>query len=95
MLVIDDVGASQATDFARRMLHSLFDARADLKRRTIWTSNLSPDELTAFLQQDARLVSRIAGACKVVELDGPDFRLVKRKRKGKIKSEKERTHAGD
>jgi DNA replication protein DnaC len=78
VLVLDDVGASQGTDFARRMLQTLCDRRLDAGLRTIWTSNLNLDELAEFLG-DARLSSRIIGSAKVVLLDGKDQRLTKRK----------------
>jgi len=83
-LVLDDVGASQGTDFARRMLLSIFEGRQDRSHRTIWTSNLDLDELTEFLGDDKRLPSRIAGTSKIVRLDGPDYRLkAAKKRAGK------------
>lgn len=74
VLCLDDVGASQGTDYARRTLQAIFDARQDRGHRTIWTSNLSLGELGEFLKDD-RLSSRIAGACKIVEVGGPDHRL--------------------
>lgn len=77
VVCLDDVGANAGTDFSRRMLQSIFDARLDRGHRTIWTSNLDLDELAQFLAEDARLPSRIAGNAKVVELDGKDFRLKK------------------
>lgn len=85
-LVLDDVGASQGTDFARRMLQAVYDARIDKGRRTIWTSNLDLDELTTFLESDKRLASRIAGQAKVLHLETRDFRLAKmieRQKRGK------------
>lgn len=80
VLVLDDVGANQGTDFARRQLQALFDARLDRGHRTIWTSNLDLDELAEFLADD-RLPSRIMGQCRVVELAGKDWRLTKQRRK--------------
>lgn len=79
VLALDDVGANAGTDFSRRMLQTIFDARLDRGHRTIWTSNLDLDELAEFLTEDKRLPSRIAGNCKVVELNGPDWRLKKAK----------------
>lgn len=78
VLALDDVGANQGTDFSRRMIQILFDARADRDLRTIWTSNLTLDELTEFLR-DERLTSRISGTCRIVELDGPDQRPARKK----------------
>jgi len=57
----------------------VFDARTDRGHRTIWTSNLNLDELVAFFGEDKRLASRIAGNAKIVELNGPDYRLKKAK----------------
>lgn len=80
VLVLDDVGANAGTDFSRRMLQTIFDARQDKGNRTIWTSNLDLDELGQFLADD-RLPSRIAGAAKIVELTGPDYRLKQAKKR--------------
>lgn len=79
VLVLDDVGANQGTDFARRQLQALFDARLDRGHRTIWTSNLALDDLAEFLADD-RLPSRIMGQCRVVELTGKDWRLTRRRK---------------
>lgn len=77
VLVLDDVGANAGTDFSRRMLQILVDARADRGHRTIWTSNLDPDELSEFLG-DSRVSSRIVGSCRVIELGGPDQRRTRK-----------------
>ena len=84
VIVLDDVGANAGTDFSRRMLQSIFDARLDRGHRTIWTSNLDLDELAQFLAEDMRLPSRIAGNAKVVELDGLDFRLKQAKARNTV-----------
>ncbi len=76
VICLDDVGASQASDFARRMLLVIYEARGDRGHRTIWTSNLDLGELQEFTGDD-RLPSRIAGGAKVVELAGKDWRLMK------------------
>jgi DNA replication protein DnaC len=74
VLVLDDVGANQGTDFARRMLQTIYDARLDRGHKTIWTSNLDLDELGTFLNDD-RLPSRIMGNCRIVPMNGKDWRL--------------------
>ena len=61
----------------RRTLLMLYEARHDAGRRTVWTSNKTPREVGAFMADD-RLSSRIAGRCRVVGLDGRDWRLVGR-----------------
>lgn len=84
ILCLDDIGAQKPTDYARQMLIVIFDLRCDAGRRTIWTSNLDLDELTEFFGEDRRISSRIAGHCKVVGLDGKDYRTMKaRKRAGR------------
>ena len=79
LLVLDDLGAERdaATDYTRRTLLMLYEARHDAGRRTVWTSNKSPGEIGAFMGDD-RLSSRIAGRCRVVELEGRDWRLLGR-----------------
>ena len=76
LLVLDDLGAEReaATDYTRRTLLMLYEARHDAGRRTVWTSNKTPGEVGAFMGDD-RLASRIAGRCRVVELAGRDWRL--------------------
>ena len=79
LLVLDDLGAERdaATDYTRRTLLMLYEARHDAGRRTIWTSNKTPGEVGAFMGDD-RLSSRIAGRCRVVGLAGRDWRLAGR-----------------
>ena len=78
-LVLDDLGAERdaATDYTRRTLLMLYEARHDAGRRTIWTSNKTPGEVGAYMGDD-RLASRIAGRSRVVELEGRDWRLSSR-----------------
>ena len=83
LLVLDDLGAEReaATDFTRRTLLMLYEARHDAGRRTVWTSNKTPLEISEFMG-DSRLSSRIVGRCRVVALDGPDWRLRRASRGG-------------
>ena len=76
LLVLDDLGAERdaATDYTRRTLLMLYEARHDAGRRTVWTSNKRPSVIAAFMGDD-RLASRIAGRCRVVELEGRDWRV--------------------
>ena len=79
LLVLDDLGAERdaATDYTRRTLLMLYEARHDAGRRTVWMSNRTPGEIGAFMGDD-RLSSRIAGRCRVVGLEGRDWRLASR-----------------
>jgi DNA replication protein DnaC len=73
LLVLDDVGADNGSDFTRRELVTLYNARLATGRRTIWTSNLDLDRLAEFYRDD-RLTSRIAGAAQIVLLESDDYR---------------------
>jgi len=79
LLALDDLGSERdaATDYTRRTLLMLYEARHDAGHRTIWTSNRTPSQIGAFMGDD-RLSSRIAGRCRVVELEGRDWRLAGR-----------------
>lgn len=79
LLVLDDLGAErdQATDFTRRTLLMVYEARHDRGGRTIFTSNKTVQALGA-MQEDDRLASRIAGRCDVVRLTTSDQRMRRR-----------------
>jgi DNA replication protein DnaC len=79
VLVLDDIGAERdvATDYTRRTLLMLYEARHDEGKRTVFTSNKSIQEL-ADMQDDDRLTSRIAGRSDVIRLTTPDQRLMRR-----------------
>lgn len=92
LIVLDDIGAEResATDYTKRTLLTLYEARGDAGVRTIWTSNLRlapkpgpsvarPVTLADFMADD-RLPSRIAGRADVVWLDTTDQRLARRVR---------------
>ena len=74
VLGLDDLGAEKGSDFARRLLLSLYESRTDHGKRTIITSNLSLGDLEEFLG-DERLSSRIAGQADVVVMGGRDQRV--------------------
>jgi len=83
MVVMDDLGAERdrATDYTRRTLFMVYEARYDAGLRTIWTSNKTLDEIAA-MQDDDRLASRLAGRADVVEIACPDMRIAERVRTG-------------
>ena len=76
LVVLDDLGAEReaATDYTRRTLLMLYEARHDSGRRTVWTSNRTPRAIGESMGDD-RLASRIAGRCRIVALEGRDWRL--------------------
>ena len=75
VLVLDDFGAEReaATDFTRRTLLMLSDARSDAGLRTVWTSGRDQADLRHFLGDD-RLLVRLVGRARHVQLRAPDPR---------------------
>jgi DNA replication protein DnaC len=81
LLVLDDVGTEKGSDYARRTLYTIYEARGDRGLRTIWTSNLDLDALSGQdFWDDDRLTSRISGRSDVVALEGDDYRQRQRDR---------------
>ncbi len=77
-LVLDDLGSERATEFVEEQLYLLADRfwRNEM-RGLIITSNLPLGEMAERVSE--RFVSRIAGVCRTVKLDGPDHRLLGRR----------------
>ncbi len=73
ILTIDDIGAEKPTDWVMETLYDLINERYEECKITIFTSNLSLDELAERLGD--RIPSRIAEMCEIIELKGEDKRL--------------------
>ena len=73
VLFIDDIGAEKMTEWVAETFYLILNHRYNEMIPTIFTSNLSPAELSEKLGD--RIVSRIVGSCDVVKLDGEDRRL--------------------
>lgn len=77
ILVIDDLGIGNVTDFSIQVLYEIIDGRwLNESKGLIITANLSLDDLAKKLEDD-RLTSRLAGMCKIVEIKGDDRRMDK------------------
>jgi DNA replication protein DnaC len=76
VIALDDIaGGEKPSDHTRGLMLTIVERRLDRDLTTLFTSNLSPDRLSAFYGDD-RVCSRIAGACgEAIELAGPDGRL--------------------
>jgi DNA replication protein DnaC len=73
LIVIDDLGAEQSTDWARERIYSLINQRNQTRSPTIITTNLSPDELASRLGRATS--SRLTALCAAVPVDAhSDFR---------------------
>jgi len=75
-LVINDLGAENPTDRAASLIYDILDARGELRRHTLVTTNLSYARIQ---DQDPRLASRFL-EYKTVKLEGRDRRKEARKR---------------
>jgi DNA replication protein DnaC len=75
VFILDDLGVGMATEFYNQILWEIIDNR-DIRLRNglVITSNLSLAALSEKLQDD-RLASRIAGMCKVIKIEGKDWRV--------------------
>ena len=72
LLIIDDIGAEKPSEWVRERLLSFINARVSNGLSTIYTSNLSLEELENKMGQ--RVASRIKGSTKEIQLSGADRR---------------------
>lgn len=73
LLIIDDIGAERVTDWVRERVVSIINTRVSNNLATIYTSNLSPEELKEELGD--RISSRVVGSSQIIEMVGGDRRL--------------------
>lgn len=73
LLIIDDIGAERVTEWVRERMVSIINTRVSNNLATIYTSNLSPEELKEELGD--RISSRVLGSSQVVEIAGGDRRI--------------------
>jgi DNA replication protein DnaC len=74
LVVFDDIGTKEGTDFEKSYLYSYIDTRLNRGKSNIFTSNLSKEELENFLGE--RLCSRIYNSSECIELIGSDKRNI-------------------
>lgn len=78
ILILDDLGAERATEWVGEQIFAIINARYASRKKTVITSNFSPDELASHFAdktQGERIVSRIYGLCARVQLGGKDWRM--------------------
>lgn len=73
VLIIDDIGVEKATEWVAETLTKIIDRRYEERLPTIFTSNLSLDQLAEKIGD--RVPSRIAEMCHVEKLEGDDRRI--------------------
>ena len=79
LLVLDEIGVEKATPWALQTLYLIIDGRSSHLKKTVFTSNLTLQDIEDNL--DARFASRIVEMCKIVKVDGEDYRLLSKKNK--------------
>lgn len=72
LLVVDDLGAEQSTEWAHVACERILGARLEDGATTIVTTNATRDQLVAIVGD--RVYSRMVGACDILELRGLDLR---------------------
>ena len=81
-LILDDMGVARMTEWGLEQMFRLLDARYEEERQTFFTSNYSLEQLKEKLlgsgqfeeAQVVRLISRMAGMARQLELTGEDKR---------------------
>jgi len=79
ILVLDDIGAENMSDFVREELYLLVDKRVLERKPILATMNFSPDEMGTWLGE--RIKSRLSGASQIIEIGGVDQRPVEKERR--------------
>lgn len=79
LLIFDDFGSERATEWVVEILFSLINERYQNRKQTIFTSNLTLDQIKKRLngvseEAGSRIVSRITEMCQVTAIGGEDRR---------------------
>lgn len=72
VLVLDDVGIENPSDWGQTLLYSIIDLRYRMQRSTIVTTNCSLQQLGKRL--GAPILSRVLEMCTGVKVEGEDYR---------------------
>ena len=87
LLILDDLGAGRTTEWAKDVLHDVISHRYNEKKHLLVTANIplgdGPERrrprgvdapLTLADRLGDALISRLREMCRIVELEGPDYR---------------------
>lgn len=74
-VVLDDLDKTRPTDFGMEQLFSAVDAREQAGAPLLVTTNLTPSEIGE--RYGEPLMSRLAGYCRTVRVDGDDWRVAR------------------
>lgn len=76
LLILDDFGTERPNPWATEQLFTIINARYTGSKATIFTSNLSIEQMEGRLgEMGIRISSRIMGMCDVVTMSGKDRRI--------------------
>lgn len=75
ILILDDLGSELSNRFVISELFSLINERLALEKKTVISSNISPEEIS--LTFDERIASRIIGEYGLYYIEGRDLRVEK------------------
>ena len=79
LLIIDDLGTENLTDFAQEQLLLLIDERINYHLPWVISTNLSPNEMDT--HYELRLIDRIMGTSRILRFSGESIRQLKKMRK--------------
>lgn len=77
LLILDDLGSEMATPLVQSALYQLVNERLTAGKRTIISSNLSPEEVRR--RYSPQLASRLEGEYHLLRFYGEDIRLQKKR----------------
>ena len=66
-LILDDIGVMNISDWSYSVFYSILDYRYNNLLTTVFTSNLSIDELSSMMKDD-RIPRRITAMCQIINL---------------------------
>lgn len=79
LMILDDLGTEMTTAFTQSALYTLVNTRLTENRKTIISTNLTPEELSS--RYSAQTVSRIFGEYDQLLFMGRDIRAIKKQRR--------------
>jgi DNA replication protein DnaC len=74
-VILDDLDKTRPSDFGMEQLFSAVDAREQAGAPLLVTTNLSPSEIGE--RYGEPLMSRLAGYCRTVQVEGEDWRVTR------------------
>lgn len=72
ILVFDDLGVDNCTEWAREQIFSIFEARTHSGKHTFFTTNLTPDQIRDVYKE--RIHDRMLEWCSWIQMTGESFR---------------------